>query len=112
VKVREVHLLSLPHRRGDRLILAVLAATMAAFFTMLLLGLRKPDSTERLHPLLRAITMEALSTFTVFSLLGLFWAFITPRWLETTLRGSFRKVLTAISVVLIASAVTVAFYTL
>jgi hypothetical protein len=61
---------------------------------------------------LHHIAVETMFTFAIFSLLTAVWALFTPRWFESVISHGFRKVLTVIAVVLLATVFTILYYSL
>jgi hypothetical protein len=104
--------LVLPRKLGDRALLFVFACILGGFFALMTFALRERTPTGWLASLLHHIAVETAFTFAIFSLLTVVWALFTPRWLESVIAHGFRKVLTVIAVVLLATVFTVLYYNL
>ena len=104
--------LVLPRKLGDRLFLFLFGSFMAAFFALMTVVLREARRTDWLGAFLHALAVETMFTFSIFSLLAVVWALLTPRWLESLLSHAFRKVLVVVAVVLMATVFTILYYTL
>jgi hypothetical protein len=104
--------LVLPRKLGDRVLLFVFASVLGGFFVLMTFALRERTATGWLGSLLHHIAVETMFTFAIFSLLTVVWALFTPRWLESVLSHGFRKVLTVIAVVLLATVFTILYYSL
>ena len=104
--------LILPRKLGDRVLLFVFGLVLAGFFALMTFALRERTPTSWLGNLLHHIAVETMFTFAIFSLLTVVWALFTPRWLESVMAHGFRKVLTVIGVVLLATVFTILYYSL
>jgi uncharacterized membrane protein YqjE len=102
----------LPRKSGDRLIAFVFGCVLTGFFALMHVRLEDKVETGWLRKLLHGLAVETMFTFGIFSLLALIWALFTPRWLESLVSQSLRKVLATIAVVLTAAVFTVLYYTL
>lgn len=102
--------LVLPRKLGDRVLLFVFACVLGGFFALMTFVLRERTPTGWLGSLLHHIAVETMFTFAIFSLLTVAWALFTPRWLESALSHGFRKVITVIAVVLLATVFTMFYY--
>jgi hypothetical protein len=101
----------LPRKRGDRFIVFVFSCVLTGFFALMHSKLDHATVSGRLQEVLHALAIETMFVFCIFSFLALVWALFMPRWLESMMSQTVRKVLFIIAVVLIATAFTILYYT-
>jgi hypothetical protein len=107
---RERDSLILPRTLGERLLLLVFCSVLTAFFTFMAFALRDKAAAGWLDRLVHGLAVETMFTFVIFSFLAVIWVLFVPRWLESLMRHTFRKVLTAIGIVLAALVFTVMYF--
>jgi hypothetical protein len=112
MRTHEQSSLILPRKLGDRVLLFVFASVLAGFFVLMTFAMRERVPTGWLGSLLHHIAVETMFTFCIFSVITASWALFTPRWLQSVMAHGFRKVLTVIGVVLLATVFTILYYTL
>ncbi len=108
--------LILPRKLGDRLFLFFFGLFFAAFFALMGLCMsplvRETRNEDWLQGCLHDLAVDTMFTFSMFSLLTVVWALFTPRWLESAMSRTYRKVIAAIAVVLVATVFTILYCSL
>jgi len=102
--------LILPRKLGERVLLFLFGTVLVAFFALMTFAMQERTPTGWLGSLLHHIAVETMFTFAIFSLLTIVWALFTPRWIESAMAHGFRKVLSVIAVVLLATVFTILYY--
>ena len=91
---------------------AIFGCLLTGFFALMHSRLESQAAAGWLGKFLRALAIETMFIFAIFSFLALVWALFTPRWLEIVLGRTVRKVLATIAVVLAATVFTIIYYAL
>jgi hypothetical protein len=102
----------LPRKIGDRFVTFVFACVLTGFFALAHFRLESKPVTGWLGTLLHGLALETMFTFAIFSFLALVWAVFTPRWLESLVSQTVRKVRRTVAVVLVATVFTILYYTI
>jgi hypothetical protein len=102
--------LILPRKLGERVLLFLFGTVLVGFFALMAFAMQERTPTGWLGSLLHHIAVETMFTFAIFSLLTVVWALFTPRWIESAMAHGFRKVLSVIAVVLLATVFTILYY--
>ena len=100
----------LPRKLGDRVLLFLFGTVLVGFFALMTFAMQERMPTDWLGSLLQHIAVDTMFTFAIFSLLTVVWALFTPRWIESAMAHSYRKVLSVIAVVLLATVFTILYY--
>ena len=104
--------LVLPMKLGDRVLVFIFSSILTVFFALIQENLEKKVENGWIGKAINGLAVEALITFSIFRTLALIWALFTPCWLESVVSWMLQKVFLTIAMVLIATALTIFFFTL
>jgi magnesium-transporting ATPase (P-type) len=102
--------LVLPRKLGDRILLFAFCSVLTVFFALMTFALHGRATNSWLDILLHGLGLDTMLTFSIFSFLAMIWSLFTPRWMESLMNQGFRKVLTTIGVILVATVFTILYY--
>ena len=99
--------LFLPKNFRERFWLVLLGGGFAAFMVFIESLMFQWHPVGMAEIVIHFLADDVFITFGLFSILAFLWAIFTPRWIESFLERSFRRVLRVITVIAVASAVSV-----
>jgi hypothetical protein len=99
--------LILPRTFRERFWLVLLGGGFAAFMVFIVTLMFQWRSVGIAEYVVHFLADDIFITFGLFSALACLWGLFTPRWIESFLDRSFRRVLRVITVIAVASALSV-----
>lgn len=91
----------------ERFWLVVLGGGFSAFMVFIVSLILQWHPVGITELVVHFLADDVFISFGLFSILAFFWGLFTPRWIESFLERSFRRVLRVITVIAVASAISV-----